>query len=130
MARKLLAVPGSGAGARRARLEKLNMKELKTKLREKGLKVSGRKADLVERLMEELPKTRKIPQPQEPAIFDKDVFIPLQETIQELEPLLQEKRVVFLRAGVASGKVYIGAASLFSAAVKVLARFVLLLLIV
>ena len=63
-----LAVPGSGAEARRARLEKL--KELKTKLLEKGLKVSGRKADLVERLMEALPKTRKIPQAQEPTIFE------------------------------------------------------------
>ena len=99
-----LAVPGSGTEARRARLEKLKMKELKTKLREKGLKVSGRKADLVERLMEALPKMRKIPQAEEPAIFDTDVFIPLQETIQKLETLLQDKRVVFLRAGVASGK--------------------------
>ena len=99
-----LAVPGSGTEARRARLEKLKMKELKTKLREKGLKVSGRKADLVERLMEALPKMRKIPQAEEPAIFDTDVFIPLQETSQKLETLLQDKRVVFLHAGVASGK--------------------------
>ena len=33
-----------------------------------------------------------------------DVFIPLDKTIQKLEELLKEERVVFIRAGVASGK--------------------------
>ena len=107
-----LAVPGSGTEARRARLEKLKMKELKTKLREMGLKVSGRKADLVERLVKhmameikrvrsgkrEIPKALKLADPA------TDVFIPLDKTVQKLEPLLQEERVVFIRAGVASGK--------------------------
>ena len=107
-----LAVPGSGAGARRARLEKLNMKELKTKLREKGLKVSGRKADLVERLVEHMAPEikrvrsgkREIPEALKLADPATDVFIPLDATVQELENLLQKKRVVFIRAGVASGK--------------------------
>ena len=96
-----LAVPGSGTETRRARLEKLMVKELKTKLREKGLKVSGRKAELVERLMEE---NRRIPKAEEPAHFDTNVFIPLDNTIQRLEALLEEQRVVWLCAGVASGK--------------------------
>ena len=98
-----LAVPG-GREAARASLKKLMVPELRTKLRERGLNVSGQKADLVERLMEALPKMRKIPKAEEPARFDTNVFIPLDNTIQELEAWLQEERVVFLRAGVASGK--------------------------
>ena len=53
-----LAVPGSGREAtsalRKANLQKLKMKEVKAKLREKGLTVSGRKADLVERLARQM----------------------------------------------------------------------------
>ena len=98
-----LAVPG-GREAARASLKKLMVPELRTKLHEEGLNVSGQKADLVERLMEALQKRRTIPEAEEPAHFDTNVFIPLDNTIQTLEALLQEKRVVFLRAGVASGK--------------------------
>ena len=110
-----LAVPGSGRETTRASLEKLTVRKLKTKLREKGLKVSGRKADLVERLVKytamesmEIKRVRngkrKIPEALKLADPATDVFIPLDETAQQLEALLQEKRVVFLRAGVASGK--------------------------
>ena len=110
-----LAVPGSGRETTRASLEKLTVRKLKTKLREKGLKVSGRKADLVERLVKytamesmEIKRVRsgkrKIPHPLKLADPATDVFIPLDETVQQLEALLQKKRVVFLRAGVASGK--------------------------
>ena len=99
-ASQTLAV-SSGREATRGNLEKLTVRELRTKLRKKGLKVSGRKADLVERLVK---MTRRIPKAEEPAIFDADVFIPLNETIGKLEVLLREERVVFLRAGVACGK--------------------------
>eukprot|EP00438_Fugacium_kawagutii_P003152 Skav218932 [mRNA] locus=scaffold678:83969:85975:+ [translate_table: standard] len=95
-----LAVPG-GREATRASLKKLMVPQLRTKLRERGLNVSGQKADLVERLMEE---NRRIPKAEEPAILETHVFIPLDETVKTLEALLQEERVVFLRAGVASGK--------------------------
>ena len=47
---------------------------------------------------------REIPKAEEPAILETDVFIALDKTVQKLETLLQEERVVFLRAGVASGK--------------------------
>ena len=76
-----LAAPG-GREATRASLKKLMVPELKAKLREKGLHVSGPKADLVERLVEALSKMCKIPKAEEPAHFDKNVFIPLDETIR------------------------------------------------
>ena len=38
------------------------------------------------------------------AVFSTDVFIPLNETTQKLEGLLQGERVVFLRSSVATGK--------------------------
>ena len=46
---------------------------------------------------------RKLPET-DPADCAADVFIPLDGTIQILEQILEDKRVVFLRAGVASGK--------------------------
>ena len=49
-------------------------------------------------------KKRKLPKAAEPAVFSTDVFIPLNETMQKLEGLLQGERVVFLRSGVATGK--------------------------
>ena len=49
-------------------------------------------------------KKRKLPKAEEPAVFSTDVFIPLNETMQKLEGLLQGERVVFLRSGVATGK--------------------------
>ena len=39
-----------------------------------------------------------------PQSMRTDVFIPLDKTIQKLDELLEEKRVVFIRAGVATGK--------------------------
>ena len=94
-----LAVPGSGA-PNKAELQKMTVPQLKAKLREQGKKVSGRKDELIARL---LPK-RNIPEAGDTAIDATDVFIPLDKTIQKLDELLEEKRVVFIRAGVASGK--------------------------
>ncbi|CAK9012725.1 unnamed protein product [Durusdinium trenchii] len=92
-------------------LQKLTNVQLKEILRALGLKVSGRKADLVERLVDHKAEIqgvrsgkREIPKAKEPAILETDVFIALDKTVQKLETLLQEERVVFLRAGVASGK--------------------------
>ena len=78
----------------------MTVKQLKAKLREKGEKMSGKKHELIERL---LPK-RNIPEAGDPAINATDVFVPLEGTIQKLEDLLQSRRVVFIRAGVATGK--------------------------
>ena len=50
-----------------------------------------------------MPK-RNIPEAGDPAINATDVFVPLEGTIQKLEDLLQSRRVVFIRAGVATGK--------------------------
>ena len=94
-----LAVPGSGA-PNKAELQKMTVPQLRAKLREKGKKVSGKKDELIERL---LPK-RNIPKAGDTAIDATDVFIPLDKTVQKLEDLLEEERVVFIRAGVASGK--------------------------
>ena len=94
-----LAVPGSGA-PNKAELQKMTVPQLKAKLREQGKKVSGRKDELIARL---LPK-RNIPKPEDTASDRTDVFIPLNQTIQKLEELLKEERVVFIRAGVATGK--------------------------
>ena len=96
---RTLALPGSSREIR-AELEKMTVKQLKAKLREKGEKMSGKKHELIERL---LPK-RNIPEAGDPAINATDVFVPLEGTIQKLEDLLQSRRVVFIRAGVATGK--------------------------
>ena len=105
-----LAVPGSGA-PNKAELQKMTVPQLKEQLREKGKKVSGRKAELIERLMQQTLETagargekRNIPRAGDTAIDATDVFIPLDKTIQKLEDLLQSRRVVFIRAGVATGK--------------------------
>ena len=81
------------------------------KIAREGEKVSGRKAELIERLMQQTLETagargekRNIPKAGDTAIDATDVFIPLDKTIQKLEQLLEEERVVFIRAGVASGK--------------------------
>ena len=106
-----LAVPGSGS-PNKAELQKMTVPQLKEKLREKGKKVSGRKVELIERLLQQMqPETggardekRNIPKAGKLANNVTDVFIPLEETIQKLEDLLEEERVVFIRAGVATGK--------------------------
>ena len=99
------AVPGSGA-PNKAELQKMTVPQLKEKLREMGEKVSGKKVELIERLLPQMQtetggardEKRNIPSDR------TDVFIPLNQTIQKLEELLEEERVVFIRAGVASGK--------------------------
>ena len=106
-----LAVPGSGS-PNKAELQKMTVPQLKEKLREKGKKVSGRKVELIERLVQQMQvetggardEKRNIPEAGDTAIDATDVFIPLDKTIQKLEELLEEERVVFIRAGVASGK--------------------------
>ena len=106
-----LAVPGSGA-PNKAELQKMTVPQLRAKLREKGKKVSGRKVELIERLLQQMqPETggardekRNIPKAGKLANNVTDVFIPLDKTVQKLEDLLEEERVVFIRAGVASGK--------------------------
>ena len=106
-----LAVPGSDA-PNKAELQKMTVPQLKEKLREKGKKVSGRKVELIERLLQQMQletggardEKRNIPEAGDTAIDATDVFIPLDKTIQKLDELLEEKRVVFIRAGVATGK--------------------------
>ena len=105
-----LAVPGSGA-PNKAELKKLTVTQLREKLREKGKAVSGNKTALIERLMQDMPletgargEKRLIPKAMEPANSVTDVFVPLEGTIQKLEELLEEERVVFIWGGVATGK--------------------------
>ena len=106
-----LAVPGSGS-PNEAELQKMTVPQLKEKLREKGKKVSGRKVELIEQLLQQMQvemggargEKRNIPEAGDTAINATDVFIPLDKTIQKLEDLLQSRRVVFIRAGVATGK--------------------------
>ena len=106
-----LAVPGSGA-PNKAELQKMTVPQLKAKLREQGKKVSGKKDELIARLWQQMQletggargEKRNIPKAGDTASDRTDVFIPLNQTIQKLEELLEEERVVFIRAGVASGK--------------------------
>ena len=106
-----LAVPGSGA-PNKAELQKMTVPQLKAKLREQGKKVSGKKDELIARLWQQMQletggargEKRSIPKAGDTAIDATDVFIPLDKTIQKLEELLEEERVVFIRAGVATGK--------------------------
>ena len=106
-----LAVPGSGA-PNKAEVQKMTVPQLKEKLREKGKKVSGRKVELIERLLQQMQpetggaemKNATSQKAGDTASDRTDVFIPLDKTIQKLEELLKEERVVFIRAGVASGK--------------------------
>ena len=106
-----LAVPGSGS-PNKAELQKMTVPQLKAKLREQGKTVSGRKVELIERLWQQMQverggargEKRNIPEAGKLANKVTDVFVPLEETIQKLEELLQSRRVVFIRAGVATGK--------------------------
>ena len=105
-----LAVPGSGA-PNKAELQKMTVPQLRAKLREKGKKVSGKKDELIARWQQMQLETggargekRSIPKAGKLANNVTDVFIPLDKTVQKLEDLLEEERVVFIRAGVATGK--------------------------
>ena len=107
-----LAVPGSGA-PNKAELQKMTVPQLKEKLREKGKKVSGRKVELIERLLQQMQletggargEKRNIPE-----AGDTLQSMPLMSLsrwtrpFRKLDELLEEKRVVFIRAGVATGK--------------------------
>ena len=106
-----LAVPGSGS-PNKAELQKMTVPQLKAKLREQGKRVSGKKVELIQRLLPQMQtetggargEKRNIPKAGKLANKVTDVFVPLEETIQKLEELLEEERVVFIRAGVATGK--------------------------
>ena len=108
---RTLAVPGPG-DPNKAELQIMTVQQLKEKLCEKGKKVSGRKAELIERLMPQMQletggargEKRNIPEAGKSANKVTDVFVPLEGTIQKLEELLQSRRVVFIQAGVATGK--------------------------
>ena len=79
------------------------MKKLKTKLREQGLKVSGRKADLVERLVEHMAPEikrvrsgkREIPEALKLADPATDVFIPLDATVPSRRIPQAEEPAIF-----------------------------------
>ena len=104
-----LAIPASNKEeAIRTKLGQMTVVQLKEQMRKRGLLLSGRKSALVERLMTSMLTStaagkRKLPET-DPADCAADVFIPLDGTVQILEQILEDKRVVFLRAGVASGK--------------------------
>eukprot|EP00438_Fugacium_kawagutii_P015807 Skav218097 [mRNA] locus=scaffold1454:82189:84299:+ [translate_table: standard] len=97
-----LAAPG-GREATRASLEKLMVRELRTKLHEQGLQVSGQKADLVERLLEHMAMEkkrvrsgkRKIPEALKLADRATDVFIPLDETVPSRRIPQAEEPAIF-----------------------------------
>ena len=82
-----LAVPGSGA-PNKAELQKMTVPQLKEKLREKRKKVSGRKVELIERLLQQMQletggargEKRNIPKAGDTASDRTDVFIPLDKT--------------------------------------------------
>ena len=107
---RTLAVFGSGAPEKA--LQDMKVTQLREKLREKGEPVSGEKAALIERLMQNMPlettgargEKRRIPKAMEHANSVTDVFVPLEGTIRKLEELLEEERVVFIWGGVAIGK--------------------------
>ena len=85
----------------------MKVTQLREKLRETGRnQFLGRKDELIERLETggARGEKRNIPKAGDTAIDATDVFIPLDKTIQKLDEMLKEERVVFIRAGVASGK--------------------------
>ena len=121
---RTLALPGSSRETK-AELEKMKVAQLREKLREKGEKVSGRKAELIERLLKgsdahnkaELQKV-KVTQPTEKlrekrrvlpplssrANPEKHVFIPLKDYGRKIEKLFGGQEFLFIRGGVAVGK--------------------------
>ena len=117
---RTLAVPGSSRETE-AELKKMTVKQLKAKLREKGEKVSGLKAELIKRLMQPTPPetvqmplatvgkvgehTRRVLPPlAEAANPEEHVYIPLQDYGRKIEELFQGEVSLFIRGGVGVGK--------------------------
>ena len=117
---RTLAVPGSSRETE-AELKKMTVKQLKAKLREKGEKVSGLKAELIKRLMQPTPpetvqtplatvgkvgehNQRMLPPLTTPANPEVHVFIPLEDYGRKIEELFQGQDFLFIRGGVGVGK--------------------------
>ena len=101
---RTLAVPGSSRETK-AELKKMTVKQLKAKLREKGEKVSGRKAELIARLTQQGEyNQRMLPPLTTPANPEVHVFIPLEDYGRKIEELFQGQDFLFIRGGVGVGK--------------------------
>ena len=117
---RTLAVPGSSRETE-AELKKMTVKQLKAKVREKGEKVSGLKAELIKRLMQPTPpetvqtplatvgkvgehNQRMLPPLTTPANPEVHVFIPLEDYGRKIEELFQGQDFLFIRGGVGVGK--------------------------
>ena len=105
---RTLALPGSSRETR-AELEKMTVKVLKEKLREKGKKVSGRKAELIARLMQQGEyNQRMLPPLTTPANSEVHVFIPLKNYGRKIKDLFRGEDFLFIRGGVGVGKSTLG----------------------
>ena len=83
----------------------MTVKQLKAKLREKGEKVSGRKAELIARLTQQGEyNQRMLPPLTTPANPEVHVFIPLEDYGRKIEELFQGQDFLFIRGGVGVGK--------------------------
>ena len=101
---RTLAVPGSSRETK-AELKKMTVKQLKAKLREKGEKVSGRKAELIARLTQQGEyNQRMLPPLTTPANSEAHVFIPLKNYGRKIEDLFRGQDFLFIRGGVGVGK--------------------------
>ena len=105
---RTLSLPGSSRETP-AELEKMTVKVLKEKLREKGKKVSGRKAELIARLTQQGEyNQRMLPPLTTPANPEVHVFIPLEDYGRKIEELFQGQDFLFIRGGVGVGKSTLG----------------------
>ena len=105
---RTLSLPGSSRETP-AELEKMTVKVLKEKLREKGKKVSGRKAELIARLTQQGEyNQRMLPPLTTPANSEVHVFIPLKNYGRKIEELFQGQDFLFIRGGVGVGKSTLG----------------------
>ena len=105
---RTLSLPGSSRETP-AELEKMTVKVLKEKLREKGKKVSGRKAELIARLTQQGEyNQRMLPPLTTPANSEVHVFIPLKNYGRKIEDLFRGEDFLFIRGGVGVGKSTLG----------------------
>ena len=105
---RTLSLPGSSRETP-AELEKMTVKVLKEKLREKGKKVSGRKAELIARLTQQGEyNQRMLPPLTTPANSEVHVFITLKNYGRKIEELFQGQDFLFIRGGVGVGKSTLG----------------------
>ena len=105
---RTFSLPGSSRETP-AELEKMTVKVLKEKLREKGKKVSGRKAELIARLTQQGEyNQRMLPPLTTPANPEVHVFIPLEDYGRKIEELFQGQDFLFIRGGVGVGKSTLG----------------------